>query len=218
MFCVTPRSFSLGGFLNKKYMKQKERTLVIIKPDGVQRSLIGEVIKRFERVGLKLVASKFAVANEETIEKHYTVDPDWKKNVGEKSIAAYQKQDKEAPFKDPVEMGDFVLGKLKKYMKSGPVVVMVWEGLHSVSIVRKLVGGTEPRTSDVGTIRGDYVHDSYEMADLDGRSVRNVVHASGSPEEANSEINIWFNKEEIIDYRLIQEAILYDVNLDGILE
>jgi nucleoside-diphosphate kinase len=115
-------------------------------------------------------------------------------------------------------MGDFVLGKLKKYITSGPVMIMAWEGIHSVAVVRKLVGGTEPRTSDVGTIRGDFVHDSYEIADLDGRSVRNVVHASGSPEEAENEIAIWFDKNEVIDYKLIQEAILYDVNLDGILE
>lgn len=198
--------------------KQKERTLVIIKPDGVQRSLIGEVIKRLERVGLKLIASKFKVADVDLVEKHYTVDPDWKKNVGEKSILAYEKQGKECPFKDPVEMGDFVLDKLKKYITSGPVMIMAWEGLHCVEVVRKLVGGTEPRTSDVGTIRGDYVHDSYEISDVDGRSVRNVVHASGSPEEANAEIKIWFDEKELIDYRLIQEAILYDVNLDGILE
>lgn len=197
---------------------QKERTLVIVKPDGVQRSLMGEVIKRLERVGLKLVASKFMVPTLDLVEKHYTVDPEWKKNVGLKSIEAYEKQGKKCQFEDPVEMGDFVLGKLKKYMTSGPVMVMVWEGLHATAVVRKLVGGTEPRTSDVGTIRGDYVHDSYEMADVDGRSVRNIVHASGSPEEANNEIKIWFDNKEIIEYRLIQEAILYDVNLDGILE
>jgi len=199
-------------------MQKRERTLVIIKPDGIQRSLIGEVIGRFERVGLKLVASKFAVANIDSVENHYTIDPNWKRIVGEKSISAYEKQGKECPFKDPVEMGDFVLGKLKNYITSGPVMMMVWEGAHSVAVIRKLVGGTEPRTSDVGTIRGDYVHDSYEIADVDGRSVRNIVHASSSPEEAEKEIEIWFKSEEIIDYRLIQEAILYDVNLDGILE
>jgi nucleoside-diphosphate kinase len=197
---------------------KKERTLVIVKPDGVQRSLMGEVIGRLERVGLKLVASNFTIAKEETVEKHYTVDPDWKKNVGEKSIKAYEKQGKKCPFEDPVEMGDFVLGKLKKYISSGPVMAMVWEGAHSVGVVRKLVGGTEPLTSDVGTIRGDYVHDSYEIADVDGRSVRNVVHASGSAEEAEKEIDIWFGKDDLIDYKLVQEAILYDVNLDGILE
>jgi nucleoside-diphosphate kinase len=198
--------------------RQKERTLVIVKPDGVQRSLMGEVIKRLERVGLKLVASKFLVPQKDVVEKHYTVDPNWKKNVGEKSISAYEKQDKKPPFEDPVKMGDFVLEKLIQYFASGPALAMVWEGAHSVAIVRKLVGGTEPRTSDVGTIRGDFVLDSYEIADVDGRAVRNIVHASGSPEEADAEIKVWFDEGELIDYRLIQDAILYDVNLDGILE
>jgi nucleoside-diphosphate kinase len=95
---------------------------------------------------------------------------------------------------------------------------MVWEGAHVVEIVRKITGGTEPRSSDVGTIRGDYVLDSYTMADIDDRSVRNLVHASGSNEEAVKEINHWFKPSELIDYKLIQEKILYDVNLDGILE
>ena len=103
-------------------------------------------------------------------------------------------------------------------MTSGPVVVMVWQGAHSTELVRKIVGGTEPRSSDVGTIRGDYVLDSYIMADTDGRAVRNLIHASGTTTEAEKEINHWFKPEELIDYRLIQEQILYDVNLDGILE
>lgn len=103
-------------------------------------------------------------------------------------------------------------------MTSGPVIAMIWEGVHAVKIVRKLVGGTEPFTSDVGTIRGDYVIDSYQLSDQDGRSVRNLVHASGSVEEVENEIKHWFKPEEIIDYRLVQEQILYDVNLDGLLE
>jgi len=107
---------------------------------------------------------------------------------------------------------------LKKYLISGPVVVMVWQGAHAVGIVRKIVGTTEPLTSDVGTIRGDFVLDSYQISDTSGRAVRNLIHASGSIEEAKKEINLWFREKEIISYRLIQEAILYDVNLDGILE
>jgi nucleoside-diphosphate kinase len=98
------------------------------------------------------------------------------------------------------------------------VVSMVWQGAHAVPIVRKLVGGTEPLTSDVGTLRGDYVIDSYQMADVDGRATRNIIHASSSPEEAKKEVALWFKDEEIIKYRLIQEQIMYDVNLDGILE
>lgn len=95
---------------------------------------------------------------------------------------------------------------------------MVWEGAHAVAIVRKITGGTEPLTSDVGTVRGDFVLDSYEMSDTDGRAVRNVLHASGSVAEAEKEIALWFKEDEMVNYRLVQEAILYDVDLDGILE
>ena len=97
-------------------------------------------------------------------------------------------------------------------------MVMVWEGAHAVKIVRKITGGTEPLSSDVGTIRGDFVLDSYQISDIDGRSIRNLVHASGSPEEAEKEIALWFKQEELIGYKLLQEQILYDVNMDGIME
>ncbi len=196
----------------------KEKTLVIIKPDGVQRSLVGEVIKRFERLGLKIIALKMIIPEQEQVEKHYLIDSEWKKNVGEKAVSAYEKKGIEPPTKDPEEAGQKVLDGLKKYMSSGPVVAMVLQGAHACSIVRKVVGGTEPLSSDVGTIRGDFVLDSYQMADTDGRAVRNLIHASGNPEEAEKEIPIWFSDNEILRYRLVQEAILYDVNLDGILE
>ena len=197
---------------------KNEQTLVIIKPDGVQRSLIGEVVSRFEQVGLKLSALKLKVADESLIENHYTVEPGWKENVGKKTIASYKEKGGTPPSDDPVEVGNRVLDGLKKYMTSGPVVVMVWQGAHAVKLVRKLVGGTEPLSSDVGTIRGDYVLDSYKMADDDGRSVRNLIHASGTTEEAEKEIDLWLDEDEIIDYRLVQEEILYDVNIDGVLE
>lgn len=167
---------------------KNEKTLVLIKPDGVQRGLIGEIISRFEKVGLKLIGIKLIVPTADLIARHY------------------------AKMKEPV------LTNLKKFMTSGPVVAMVWEGAHAVGVVRKLIGSTEPLSSDVGTIRGDYTIDSYQLADTDGRAVRNIVHASGSLEEANEEINLWFKPEELISYRLISAAVLYDVNLDGILE
>ena len=195
-----------------------ERTLVIVKPDGVQRGLIGEIIGRFEKVGLKLVATKMMIPDAEKIEQHYTLDPQWRKVTGEKTIASYQAKGLTPPSMDPLEITQKILNNLKKYMTSGPVVFMVWEGAHAVKIVRKLGGGTEPLSSDVGTIRGDYVLDSYQMADTDSRAVRNLLHMSGSVEEANNEINHWFAANEIIDYRIIHEEILYDVNLDGILE
>ncbi len=202
---------------NKQHFKQ-ERTLVLIKPDGIQRSLIGEIISRFERMGLKLVGLKMLIPTAEHIEAHYTLDPDWRRLTGEKTIAGYEKKGLTPPSRDPIKISGVILNNLKKYMTSGPVVAMVWQGAHAVQIVRKIVGGTEPLTSDVGTIRGDYVLDSYQMADEDGRAVRNLMHASGTIKEAEAEIKHWFKPEELFDYRLIQEQILYDVNLDGILE
>lgn len=197
---------------------KKERTFVAIKPDGIQRSLMGEVIQRFERVGLKLIAMKFMVATPEHIEKHYTLDPEWRRLTGEKTIAGYRAKGLTPPSEDPLEITAKVLENLKKFMTSGPLVAMVWEGAHAQKIVKKIVGGTEPLTSDIGTIRGDFVLDSYSISDQDGRAVRNVVHCSGSVEEANNEIKHWFKPEEIINYKLVQEEILYDVNLDGIWE
>ena len=199
-------------------MNKKERTLVLIKPDAVQRTLIGEIIQRFERIGLKLAAMKMTVASGDHIEKHYTLDPQWRRKVGEKTIKSYKEKGQSPPSEDPIEISKPVLDGLVKFMTSGPMIAMIWDGAHAVKIVRKLVGGTEPLSSDVGTIRGDFVLDSYEMADSDNRSIRNLVHASGSTEEADMEINHWFSPEEIVSYRLIQDEILYDVNLDGILE
>src|SRR5579872_857509 len=197
---------------------KEEKTLVIIKPDGVQRTLIGEVVKRYERIGLKLIAIKMLVPTAEHVEAHYTLDPEWRQKTGEKTIKGYKDKGLNPPSKDPLEITRVVLESLQKYMTSGPVVAMVWQGAHAVEIVRKITGGTEPRTSDVGTIRGDFVLDSYQMADADKRAVRNVIHASGSPKEADMEIKRWFKSEEIMSYRLIADEILYDVNLDGIVE
>jgi nucleoside-diphosphate kinase len=197
---------------------KKEHTLVVVKPDGVQRGLVGEVIKRFETSGLKLVGMKMVLPDEAIVEAHYTVDPEWRRVTGEKTIASYMKKGKTPPSDDPLKITEIILGTLKRYMTSGPVVALVLEGAHAIGIVRKLVGGTEPLTSDVGTIRGDYTIDSYEMSDLDGRAVRNIVHASGNVSDAEKEIQLWFKDAEILKYRLIGEAILYDVNLDGILE
>jgi nucleoside-diphosphate kinase len=195
-----------------------ERTLVIIKPDGIQRGLVGQVIGRFEAVGLKLVGTKMMRATAELIEKHYTLDPEWRRVTGEKTIKSYVDQGKKPPHSDPHKVTEILLGRLVAYMTAGPIVAMVWEGAHAVRIVRKLVGGTEPLTSDVGTIRGDFVIDSYEMTDMDSRCIRNVVHASGSAGEAQNEIAHWFKADELMDYRAVQEKILYDTDLDGIFE
>lgn len=195
----------------------KERTLVIIKPDAIQRALIGEIILRYERLGLKLVGLKMTVPTEEQIEQHYTLDPNWRRVTGEKTIASYKSRNLPPPSEDPLEITAKILKNLKKYMTAGPVICMVWEGAHAVELVRKVSGGTEPRTSPVGTIRGDFVIDSYTMSDADDRAVRNLIHGSGSVEEANMEIPHWFKKEELIDYKVRHEDILYEKELLNIL-
>ncbi len=198
---------------------QKERTLVIMKPDAVQRSLIGEILGRYERSGLKLVAMKMLIPTPEMATEHYMVGgEEWLENVGKKAAAAYEKKGEKSPYATFRENGMAILRSNATYLSAGPVVAMVWEGNGSVGIVRKLTGATEPFGSDVGTIRGDLTVDSYQLADTGNRSIRNLIHASGDPSEAEKEIPIWFAEKELLSYRHVQEAILYDVNLDGILE
>lgn len=197
---------------------KQERTLVLIKPDGIQRSLVGEIIGRYERIGLKLIGLKMVVAKPEFVEQHYTLDPTWRQKTGEKTIKSYREKGLNPPSENPLEISGKLLENLKKYLAAGPILAMVWQGAHAVQIVRKVTGGTEPLSSDVGTIRGDFVLDSYQMADNDMRAVRNLIHASGSVAEAEAEIKHWFSEKELVNYKVVQEKILYDVNLDGILE
>ncbi len=204
--------------MRKTLHPKHERTLVVIKPDGIQRSLIGEIVKRYEQSGLKLIGIKMLIPSESLIEKHYTLDPEWRRVTGEKTIKGYLDKGLTPPHTDPLKITEILLKRLVRYMTAGPVIAMVWEGAHAVAIVRKITGGTEPLTSSVGTLRGDFVLDSYAMTDMDNRSVRNLVHASGSVIEAENEIPHWFKDEEIINYTHVSEKILYDVNLDGILE
>lgn len=200
------------------YDNKQEKSLVLVKPDGVQRSLIGEVIKRYEQCGLKLVALKMVIPSREQALKHYSVDPQWALKTGTKSIEAYKAKGLTPPTEDPIEFAEKVRKNLLDFITSGPIVAMVWQGMNAIGIIRKITGSTEPLASNPGTIRGDYTIDSYNAADTDSRAVRNIIHASSSVEEANSEINLWFDKKEILNYRLIAEEILYDANLDGILE
>lgn len=197
---------------------KKERTFVILKPDAVQRTLVGEIISRIERTGLKLVALKMGTVTEAQCWEHYQKDDAWFLKKGTTIVENKTKLGMPVE-KEPIEYGKDIIKGLIKYMSASPVVFMIWEGNQAVGIVKKLVGGTEPTTSDVGTIRGDFTLDSYHMSDFDGsRAVRNLIHCTDMPEEAEREINIWFKPEEIMNYRLVQEAILYDVNLDGMME
>lgn len=187
----------------------EEKTLVIIKPDGIQRNLIGDIISRYERVGLKIVAMKMMHATEDLIKNHYTLDPSWFQTVGEKGIKGLIDKGIQPESMDPDIMAHAVLRRLITYMTSGPIIAVVLQGAHAVKIVRKITGGTEPLTSDVGTIRGDYVLDSYSMSNDDDRAVRNLVHASGSVKEAEDEIKHWFKDDEIMKYVLVNDEVLY---------
>ena len=202
----------------KNFDNKQEKTLVLVKPDGVQRGLIGESIRRYEQCGLKLVAIKMTLPSKEMALAHYSVDPDWAFKTGTKSIEAWKAKGLTPPTEDPIELAEGVSKQLITFLNSGPVVAMVWQGMNAIGVVRKITGGTEPLTSVPGTIRGDYTIDSYRASDIDKRAVRNIIHASGSVEEAEKEMAIWFKPEEILSYRLVNESIIYDVDLDGILE
>lgn len=197
--------------------KKRERSFVIIKPDGVQRGLVGDIIKRFERTGLKIIGMKMIVPTEDQCWMHYNKEEEWFLEKGSR-IVATRKEAKMPVEKDDIEYGKDIIRQLVVFMTSGPIVALVIEGNEAVGIVKKIVGGTEPLTSDVGTIRGDLTIDSYDLAGVDERAVRNLIHCSDQPAEAEREIAIWFEEKELIAYRLVGEQILYDVNLDGILE
>lgn len=193
---------------------KNERTLVILKPDAVQRSLMGEIIRRIERTGLKFVGFKFLVPEEDTCWKHYAKDDAWFLSKGTNIVADRTAQGLPIE-KEAIEYGKDIILANVKFFTAGPVLAMIVEGNQSVGVVKKLVGGTEPTTSDVGTIRGDFTIDSYRLSSIDNRAVRNLVHCSDSPEEAEREISLWFDEKEAIDYRSAQEEVLYDVNWDG---
>lgn len=196
---------------------KKERTFVILKPDAVQRSLVGEVVGRLERTGLKFVGIKMIVPTRAQAKEHYGKDDAWCEKVGLRIVGDIEKDGKKAD-KPAVEYGREILNGLLDFLTCSPVVVMALEGNQAVGVVKKIVGGTEPLTSDVGTIRGDFTSDSYEVAGIDNRAVRNLIHCSDKVEEAERELKIWFAPAELISYTHVQEKMLYDVNIDGILE
>jgi len=173
-----------------------ERTLVLIKPDAFKRHLTGEIIARFERVGLKLEKMKLIKPVKETVEKHYPDDEEWLKSIGEKTIKTYQKYNlnliDDLGTDDVLEIGKKIRKWLIQYVTSGLVVAIVISGNHAIEVVRKLVGNTVPVFAELGTIRGDYSIDSPDLADKEKRSIQNLVHASGNKKEAKKEIALWF--------------------------
>ena len=192
----------------------QERSLVLLKTDAVQRRLVGELIKRFEQTGLKISAMKMLNATEAQLLEHYNKDDAWYQKKGEGIVADLTAQGRPIE-KEAIEYGKDIVRTVVKYMQASPIIALVFEGNKAVSVVTKIVGTTEPSTSDVGTIRGDYTVDSFAHATYENRAVRNLVHQSESPEEAEREIKIWFEEDEIMKYITAQERIMYDVNLDG---
>lgn len=157
-----------------------ERTLVLIKPDGVERGLVGQILSRFELAGLKIAGMKLAMVDAEFAKKHYTED-----------IAKRR--------------GEHVREQMVEMLSTGPVVAVVLEGIEAIALVRKMVGATEPKSAEPGTIRGDYAHVSYGWADAKKVGVRNVVHASSSASDADSEISLWFAETELYSYTSVHD-------------
>jgi nucleoside-diphosphate kinase len=196
---------------------QEERTLVLLKPDAVQRNLIGEIISRFERVGLKIVALKFLLPTKEQAYKHYVKNEEEIVALGNRSIEG-KKKNGVIVKETPKELGQSIVDRLVRFLSSSPVAAIVLEGNQAIAVTRKLVGSTEPLQSAVGTVRGDYTVDSYALADNGDRAVRNLVHASANQFDSEYEIKVWFNEEEIVSYKNVRDKILYDVNFDSINE
>ena len=192
---------------------KEEKTLVLVKPDGVKRGLIGEVVSRIEKRGLKIIALKMVWATKEQVSGNYPSDEKWLNTIGEKTKATYEKYGhdikKELGTDDNMKIGKMVKEWLIDYMTDGPLVKIVVKGVHAVDMMRKLAGNTMPALAEMGTIRGDFSVDSSVQANNGKRAVHNIVHASGTIEEANNEIAFWFSPEEIHDYKRAEEDIMF---------
>jgi nucleoside-diphosphate kinase len=190
---------------------KEERTFIMVKPDGVRRGLTGEVLRRIEQVGLKVVGLRMEVATHEKVDNHYPKDLAWINRLGEKTMSTYEKYGYDAQAElgttDTAVIGGYVRGWLLDYMTKAPVVQMVIQGVHAVDMVRKLAGDTQPSKAEMGTIRGDFSVDSAASANRDKRAIYNIVHASETPEEAAHEIKYWFGSEQTYRYDRTDEMV-----------
>jgi nucleoside-diphosphate kinase len=184
---------------------KEERTFVLIKPDGVRKGLVGEIIKRFEQRDLKVVALEMFESSRKEMDQHYPKDEKWLTRLGEKTSETYTKYgysvEKDFGTTSLLLIGKEVRKWLIDFMTSAPMVKMVVEGVHAVDMVRKIIGPTMPYMAEMGTIRGDYSVDSAISANVEKRAVFNLVHASETPKEAKHEIEHWFGKHDIYKYR-----------------
>lgn len=190
-----------------------EKTLVLVKPDGVARGLVGEVLSRFERVGFKIIGLKMFWATKDHVDKHYPKDDVYLSNIGRKSLDTYQKYSLDAKAEigtdDPLEIGKMVRLWLLDYISSGPVVAIALEGVHAVDNIKKIAGPTLPTAAVPGTIRGDFSIDSSWLGNARKRAIKNIVHISDNPKEAEYEVNLWFTKEELFSYKRADEEAMF---------
>lgn len=191
-----------------------ERTLAIIKPDGVQRGLVGEILSRFEKAGLKISAMKMAWPDPELVGQHYAADENYLTSVGEKALDNARQRGLQVK-ETALEIGQRVRESNMRYISTGPVLAFILEGNTAVQTTRNIIGGTNPLSADIGTIRGDLTIDDFIQADAEGRSVRNLMHASGDVEEAKREIALWFTRREIYEYQTVMDKVLHDPDWDA---
>jgi nucleoside-diphosphate kinase len=206
-------SFVIKRIMSNELMK--ERTVILVKPDGVKRGLVGEIIARFEKAGLKIIAAKMIWIDTDMAAKHY---PDARtellEGMGKKTLLTYEKYGKDANEElgtmEPLAIGRMINSWNMDFLTSGPVMAMLLEGVHAIDNVRMIAGNTLPAFAEPGTIRGDYSIDSPALANANKRAVRNMVHASGNPEEAKYEAELWFHESEIYDYRRTDEEVMFE--------
>jgi nucleoside-diphosphate kinase len=191
----------------------KQNALIIIKPDGVQRGLIGKIIQRFEQVGLTIIGFKFVWATKEQIIAHYPETDTWFRKVGERTLTNYAKKDLDAKkvfgTDEAIAIGKTVKKWLIDYLQQSPVLILALKGYECIEIVRKISGNTIPVLANPGTIRGDFSHDSIDLANEQNRPLRNIIHASDTPEDGEKEVNLWFKSEELFDYKLAGEKFMF---------
>ena len=190
---------------------KEEKTFIMIKPDGVRRGLIGEILLRIERADLKLIALGMFQPTKAQIDNHYPKDDVWINRLGTKTKSTYEKYGfdlmTEMGTEDTLKIGHEVRKWLVDYMTSAPLVKAIVQGPHAVDLVRKMVGNTMPAVAEMGTIRGDFSADSAAAANRDKRAVHNILHASETPDEAKHEIEHWFKAEEIHAYKRVEESL-----------
>lgn len=193
--------------------KTIERTLVIVKPDGVLRGLSGEILHRYERAGLKVVGMKMVWADREKAMAHYPASEEHMTLMGQKSLETYEKYGLDpiayVGTEDPLTIGKMIREWNADFISSGPVICIVLEGNHAIDNVRMITGNTLPVFALPGTIRGDYSVDSPALANSRKRAVKNLIHASGEPAEAEREINHWFKPEELHSYERADEKAMF---------